>query len=113
MVWQDLRYAARTLVRTPAFRAVAVLSLALGMGANTAPFSLMDVMLLRALPVRIRSRSWSSSERTPMAAREPRHGGPVRRRRPGWFPSRAAGSIHCTDAGAAQRVRFLSARRHL
>jgi predicted permease len=49
---QDLRYAARTLVRTPAFSVVAVLSLALGIGANTALFSLMDVMLLRALPVK-------------------------------------------------------------
>jgi predicted permease len=51
-LWQDLRYAARTLARTPAFSVVAVLSLALGIGANAALFSLMDVMLLRALPVK-------------------------------------------------------------
>jgi predicted permease len=51
-LWQDLRYAVRTLARTPAFSVVAVLSLALGIGANTALFSLMDVMLLRALPVK-------------------------------------------------------------
>ena len=49
---QDLRYATRTLGKTPVFSAVAVLSLALGIGANTALFSLMDVMLLRALPVK-------------------------------------------------------------
>lgn len=51
-LWQDVRYAVRTLARTPAFSMVAVLSLALGIGANTALFSLMDVMLLRALPVK-------------------------------------------------------------
>ena len=51
-IWQDLRYAVRTLAKTPAFSVVAILSLALGIGANTAIFSLMDVMLLRALPVK-------------------------------------------------------------
>jgi predicted permease len=48
----DLRYAFRILARNPAFAAVAVLSLALGIGANTAIFTLVDYVMLRALPVR-------------------------------------------------------------
>jgi predicted permease len=48
----DLRFTLRTLSRTPAFTTVAILSLALGIGANTAIFSLLDQVLFRLLPVR-------------------------------------------------------------
>ena len=49
--WRDLRYGARLLLRNPGFTAVVVCSLALGIGANTALFSVMDAMMLRMLPV--------------------------------------------------------------
>jgi putative ABC transport system permease protein len=68
-VWQDLRFGARLLRLNPSFAVVAILSLALGIGANTAIFQLLDAVRLRTLPVkdpqqlavvRIEDRHWNS-----------------------------------------------------
>lgn len=51
-IWRDLRFGGRLLCLSPVFTAVAILSLALGVGANTAIFQLLDAVRLRSLPVK-------------------------------------------------------------
>jgi predicted permease len=62
-LWRDLRYAARTFARTPAFTLVVVLLMALGIGANTALFSVLRAVLLRPLPFAHADRLVSLYER--------------------------------------------------
>jgi hypothetical protein len=61
----DLRYAVRMLLKNPAFATVVVVSLALGIAANTAVFSLLNAVQLRSLPVRepgqLRLLNWTGS----------------------------------------------------
>jgi len=63
-LWKDISFGLRMLVRRPAFTAIAVLTLGLGIGANTAIFTLFDAVLLESLPVREPSRLVLFSDQT-------------------------------------------------
>ena len=64
-VWQDLRHGVRMLTKNPGFSLVAVLSIAIGVGANAAMFSVADGLILRPLPVPAASELMTVSATTP------------------------------------------------
>ncbi len=69
--WQDLRYGARMLLKNPAVTAVAVVTLALGIGANTATFSIVNAIMLRPLPYQNPDRLVSLWTNVPEHGRSP------------------------------------------
>src|ERR1700683_1152835 len=70
MLFKEIRQAIRLLLNNPGFTAIAALSLALGIGANSAIFSLADAILLRPLPVPQPSHVLNLTTETPSTARD-------------------------------------------
>ncbi len=114
---QDIRYGLRLLVKNPGFAAVAVLVLALGIGANTAIFSLLDQAILRSLPVKDPGRlvvvsdaeyrsGWSTSDADEMVYSYP-HYKDVRDQIPLFdgVIARAHVPLSVASSGSAERAR--------
>ena len=71
-LWKDIHRSLRTLVKRPAFFAVAVVTLGFGIGANTALFSVVNAVLLRQLPFRNADRTFRITEMRPERTRAQR-----------------------------------------
>src|SRR5262245_11537941 len=97
MIWRDLKYALRILWQRPAYTIVAVLSLALGVGACTAIFSVVDAVLWRSLP-------FPRAERIISVSEVDAKGGQRTFAEPNFFDLRARNK---TLDGAAEYVAFL------
>ena len=66
-IWRDIRFGVRSLRKSPGFMAVAVLTFALGIGANTAIFTMTNGLMLRTLPIKIQGGSSNFSTTIPVS----------------------------------------------
>jgi putative ABC transport system permease protein len=95
-LWQDLRFGARMLLKQPGFTSIAALTLSLGVGANTAIFSMVNALLLRPLP-------YVESERLVLLAEKSRTGGRLDASYPNFVDWRA--QAHSFEGMAASHPR--------